>query len=1038
MATPLSARTATSLLVLGLWIGPLSAQPLAELIPAGISAGLVVRLGTTDGEQEAAWARNDSWVVLGLALNPSDGAKARAYLADKGLLGRATVLDVVDGRRLPLVSNSAALLVADLDQLGDRAPDMKELLRVLRPLGSLRVKKDGKWQTQTRPWPKELDDWPMHFHDAAGTDVSRDTTVGPPRGLQWHTGDAATDNKFGLRTRNGTILSVEDDPTVAGRRQKQRLVARDAFTGIKLWERTGLALTNRYLMLVDERHLYLHNDGDRYMAVLDLATGRDVRKLNEGLDLSGTNYHAVQQRAELWPEAVLHQGLLVQVGRGKIVVLDASGKRKWSKDLGPGLAQFPTVVDDQALAVVEGPRAIRSPAYLPGWNSCQLEAVVFYDLSTGREVRRWQPRLEVPQFVLHMGAAEGSLALVAGVTRSGNKEKDETRVYCLDPASATLRWSKVPIELGKSGLGGHGTNLRVLIQKGRLWCTGLRAAVGYALKDGTDALKVDYVVSQCQPTRATLNYQFSALCALRVEDNKLLRNEASRPACDIGPFPSNGLLYTTATNCGCHPFLSGFNAFHPEPPPVAWPGERLQPGPAQPADAPAGDWPARDAWPMYMRNPQRSNWTDAPLPADKLTAAWKLKVPDPAAGLPAGRAADWRLTELAHAPITAPTAAEGVVLLAIPDAHQVMALDPRTGKERWRITVDGRVDSPPTLFRGLALFGTRNGWVHAVNRDTGGLVWRFLAAPAQRQLVSNGQPESAWPVFGTVVIHQGLAWFCAGRSTQLDGGLHWYAVEPAAGKVVQSGVLFSKEDWRDPTAKGNSYSRSTLEAPPDTASPLAVTADGRQMLMARAGLDVASGQMLRAGIDYWFPHDTLQAHFAGGPITFKPVGLPSCVLPRRFGLLYNGVDTASLNSVSFYSGVLAKIFAYKDRDFVALLSNVPPANRGGGPNGLRRWQTELIGKQPPSGKEPPAKQIWQAQDYPPGNKDFALHQALVKAGDFILVGYGKKLIVYRYADGQKAAEYDLPAVPVHNGIAVAEGRVIVTCADGSVTCLNGP
>ena len=84
-------------------------------------------------------------------------------------------------------------------------------------------------------------------------------------------------------------------------------------------------------------------------------------------------------------------------------------------------------------------------------------------------------------------------------------------------------------------------------------------------------------------------------------------------------------------------------------------------------------------------------------------------------------------------------------MVAVPHRQEVIALDAATGKPRWRIVADGRVESQPTIHRGLVLFGTRSGWVYAVSRDTGATVWRHFAAPSAERIVVNGQLESPWP-----------------------------------------------------------------------------------------------------------------------------------------------------------------------------------------------------------------------------------------------------------------------------------------------------
>jgi len=44
--------------------------------------------------------------------------------------------------------------------------------------------------------------------------------------------------------------------------------------------------------------------------------------------------------------------------------------------------------------------------------------------------------------------------------------------------------------------------------------------------------------------------------------------------------------------------------------------------------------------------------------------------------------------------------------------------------------------------------------------------------------------ESVWPVSGSVLVLDGVAYACAGRSTWIDGGMHLYALDPVSGKVL--------------------------------------------------------------------------------------------------------------------------------------------------------------------------------------------------------------------------------------------------------------
>jgi len=97
---------------------------------------------------------------------------------------------------------------------------------------------------------------------------------------------------------------------------------------------------------------------------------------------------------------------------------------------------------------------------------------------------------------------------------------------------------------------------------------------------------------------------------------------------------------------------------------------------------------------------------------------------------------------------------------------------------------DARIDSPPAIQRGLAMFGCADGQVYCLRATDGAPVWRFHAAPANAHCVVRGQVESRWPVHGAVLIQNDVAYFSAGRSSFLDGGIYLYALDPATGRLL--------------------------------------------------------------------------------------------------------------------------------------------------------------------------------------------------------------------------------------------------------------
>ncbi|MCK4959979.1 MAG: PQQ-like beta-propeller repeat protein, partial [Planctomycetes bacterium] len=177
------------------------------------------------------------------------------------------------------------------------------------------------------------------------------------------------------------------------------------------------------------------------------------------------------------------------------------------------------------------------------------------------------------------------------------------------------------------------------------------------------------------------------------------------------------------------------------------------------------------AWPTYRGDQARSGRTADPVP-DKLSESWQTTI-------------GGRLSSL--------VAAEGMVFVASIDRHRVFALDEDSGKQLWSYSAGARVDSPPTIYKGLVLFGSADGYIYAVRASDGILAWRFLAAPLDQRLTAFEQIESVWPVSGSVLVYDDTLYGVAGRSMFLDEGLRLWRLDPVTGAVKSETVLDENE-----------------------------------------------------------------------------------------------------------------------------------------------------------------------------------------------------------------------------------------------------
>ena len=109
----------------------------------------------------------------------------------------------------------------------------------------------------------------------------------------------------------------------------------------------------------------------------------------------------------------------------------------------------------------------------------------------------------------------------------------------------------------------------------------------------------------------------------------------------------------------------------------------MERGPAFDKPAAADRKASAADWPMYRHDAAWLGTTAVAVPGE-LRQLWKSKL--------GGR-------------LTQPVAADGLLTRCGADAHAVYALDVQTGKPAWNFTAGGRIDSSPTMYEGLVLFG---------------------------------------------------------------------------------------------------------------------------------------------------------------------------------------------------------------------------------------------------------------------------------------------------------------------------------------------
>lgn len=769
------------------------AKEILAAIPA--PGGLCLHLGCGRAETAgltAALGETSGMLVHGLALDDAALARARAAIQERGVAGKS-MAEKLAGKSLPYLQELArAVVIEDAAALEAAGIGKDEVQRVLAPGGLLIAKSSGKWTATAKPRPKTMDEWTHPHHGPDGNMVSADQALTFPLGLRWVDGVPTDRGGFGSCAScraavlaGGRCFTVNIDELNSN--GTAILKARDAFSGFPLWRfdcegsygKVELDWRNTWPLAASETRVCTAKPAG--VVLLDAATGKveatcatkfQPRRLllTEGsvvaacwekLELSNPKdgFESDGIRAVWWP-----------AGAGSIETFDAAtGTPKWSLPL----AAVTIVANEGTLY-----------ALTHQGNPPTERTLVAVELATGKE--KWR----VPHTAF--GAEADTCLNFAGpgcVVVSKTKAKGPKGVFVLNAADGKVLHT-IPATVARCIVGTE------------LWCSEARFDLKTGAKLPGQGLGGNYaagnIVGGCVPSIVVAGKYITASRGggyLQLPDPGgkqpvKLSFPAVRGACIMGMLPANGMFYTAQNNCACvGSQVGGFVACGPgNTTPAAADFEQARPvekGPAFGAtDAPA----TADDWPTYRQNNERSGGMTAKLP-EQLKQLWKT----PCVKLGEGRYGEaWHARIGCPQPLTAPIVAAGLVIVGGYDSGEVIALKPESGAPVWRKLLGSRIDSPPTYHQGLLLVGCHDGWVYALRAKDGELAYRVRIAPLDRRLVAYGLVASVWPAAGSVLVHDGVAYATAGRSTSTEGGVALVAFKPGSGETVWAKCLGEK------------------------------------------------------------------------------------------------------------------------------------------------------------------------------------------------------------------------------------------------------
>ncbi len=1011
-----------------------TAQQKAQQIlsDTGVKGGLVVHLGCGDGELTTALRANDSFTIHGLAADAEDVKKARDYILSKDLYGPVSVAQF-DPKHLPYIDNLVNLVVCDSEI---RIPK-SEIQRVLAPGGVLLV----EGEKIIKPWPDDIDQWPQYLHAADNNGVAEDTVAGPPRHLQWYDEPAWSRSHIGIPSlcsmvsAGGRLFSIEDRGSIKNSRLPGRwyLIARDAFNGVTLWKRKfddwepvtryvkDIAVQLQRRLAADDNVVYVTPGLDAPLTQLDAATGETIKIYK------GTN--RTQEFALCGDVLYLVIGDRMNAARYNIVKPEPRrgtnlggsdpkapfGGTGWRSSYARQIKNKKDTVCDIVAIDKDSQQVLwRRPDihnYVGGTLAARGEVAVFqtYKGLTCLDRKTGETRWKAEKKIRSKDGTEPNVVVLAD-DMVYSQEWGDLFAYSLTDAKEIWR-GRIPYNYEKTA--------DLFVIDDQIWVGGASQPTAYNRHTGkkiktlhqkmTGPMSHDRCYRNFITERFYINSKTGGADFVELKDGEEFPHHWTRSTCGFGPLPCNGLVYVGPYSCKCSQGVmkKGYNAYAPQGGlkssgqdiPVER-DTRLLKGPAYgKIRNPKSEIRNVKDWPTYRHDGARSGVSPAKVPSN-LQPIWK---------------ADFQCEA------SQPVIVGGMVFVALGDEHAVCALDAENGSVQWRFIAGGRVDSPPTYYKGHLLFGCRDGWVYCLRASDGELAWRFKGMP-ERLIVDRGQLESAWPVNGSILVFNDIAYFAAGRNSFLDGGIFLYALNPHTGEVIHNRNIYGPFNENGFPATRHAGFKNDIPV-----------TDGKRIYLRHKAFNIDLKDARRRQ-----QHIVPAAGFTDSTPQHRTYWTVSS------GLLFGCRSPAGINIKKQWNVPWGDILVSDGERFFEVRGDPVKRHSYFDPRlgGYLLYAGALEGKR---------NKLWSSRIKING-------EAMVMAGEILFVAgrplyfppnhpvekfqksyageLGGVLLAIRAGDGEKLAEVKLDSPVVWDGMSAANDRLFVSLTDGTVMCLG--